>query len=137
AQDPGFAPQPPVPAPYSRAPQPLPQPAAPHQPMSARDPEPWAHPAAFPIGPDGLPVHPMSRREWREWRRNYRQQMKFGGDGRPVKTIGERIIHFRKHVVGNASVIAMLGGINMLTDPRFPWFLFPAIFMAVGIVKEW
>jgi serine/threonine-protein kinase len=98
---------------------------------------PWAHPAAFPIGADGLPVHPMSRREWREWRRNYRDQMKVSIDGRPLKTIGERIVHFRKHVIGNLSVIAMLGGINMLTDPRFPWFLFPAIFMIVGIMKEW
>jgi serine/threonine protein kinase len=138
AQDPGLASAPQAPAPYSRAVQPsAPLPPAPPQPMSARDPEPWVHPAAFPIGPDGLPAHPMSRREWKEWRRNYRQQVKFGVDGRPLKTIGERIVHFRKHVVGNASVIAMLGGINMLTDPRFPWFLFPAIFMTVGIVKEW
>jgi len=114
------------------------------QSMPPRDLVPWAHPAAFPIGPDGQPAHPMSRREWKEWRREwkesrrqYRDQMKFGVAGRPLKTIGERIVHFRKHVVGNASVIAMLGGINMLTDPRFPWFLFPAIFMIVGIVKEW
>jgi serine/threonine protein kinase len=98
---------------------------------------PWAHPAAFPIGPDGLPMHPMSRREWKEWRRNYRDQVKQSFDGRPLRTIGERIVHFRKHVIGNLSVIAMLGGINMLTDPRFPWFLFPAIFMIVGIMKEW
>ena len=98
---------------------------------------PWAHPAAFPIGPDGQPMHPMSRREWKEWRRNYRDQFKFGIDGRPLRTIGERIVQFRKHAIGNASVIAMLGGINMLTDPRFPWFLFPAIFMIVGVMKEW
>ena len=98
---------------------------------------PWAHPAAFPIGPDGQPVHPMSRREWKEWRRNYRDQVRFSIDGRPLKTIGERIVNFRRHVIGNASVIVMLGGINMLTDPRFPWFLFPAIFMIVGVMKEW
>src|SRR5512140_2155578 len=107
------------------------------QSLAASNKYPWAHPAAFPIGPDGEPVHPMSRREWKEWRRSYRDQMRFGIDGRPLKTIGERIVHFRKHLVGNVSVIAMLGGINMLTDPRFPWFLFPTIFMIVGIVKEW
>jgi len=136
--DPGHAPSPQAPAPYPRAAQPsAAQPPAPPQPMSARDPEPWMHPAAFPIGPDGLPAHPMSRREWKEWRRNYRQQVRFGVDGRPLKTIGERIVQFRKHVVGHGTVIAMLGGINMLTDPRFPWFLFPAIFITVGLVKEW
>ncbi|MBK5186898.1 MAG: 2TM domain-containing protein [Gemmatimonadaceae bacterium] len=84
-----------------------------------------------------MPAHPMSRREWKEWRRNYRDQMRFGIDGRPMKTIGERIVHFRRHVVSNAAVIAMLGGINLLTNSRFPWFLFPAIFMTVAIVKEW
>ncbi|HEY2896222.1 MAG TPA: protein kinase [Gemmatimonadaceae bacterium] len=105
--------------------------------IAASNKYPWAHPAAFPIGPDGLPMHPMSRREWKEWRRNYRDQVRLGVDGRPLKTIGERIVHFRKHVIGNLSVIAMLGGINMLTDPRFPWFFFPAIFMIVGIMKEW
>jgi len=128
--------------PYARPPAPglpglsLPPSALP-QSIAASNKYPWAHPAAFPIGPDGQPMHPMSRREWKEWRRNYRDQLKFGIDGRPLKTIGERIVNFRKHVIGNASVIAMLGGINLLTDPRFPWFLFPAIFMIVGVMKEW
>ncbi len=121
-----------APAPYP----PLP-PVAPLPPASRLDPMPWAHPAAFPIGADGQPMHPMSRREWKEWRRNYKAQFKHGIDGRPAKTIGERIVLFRRHVVSNGSVIAMLGGINMLTDAHFPWFLFPAIFMTVGIVKEW
>jgi serine/threonine-protein kinase len=125
--------QPPQQQQYARAP----LPPAPVAPMPMANPAPWAHPAAFPIGADGLPAHPMSRREWKEWRRNYRNQMRHGVDGRPLRTIGERIVNFRKHVVGNASVIAMLGGINVLTNPHFPWFLFPAIFMTVGIVKEW
>ena len=123
-------------APPQYAPAPL---APPRLPLAVRDPfAPWAHQAAaFPIGADGMPAHPMSRREWKEWRRNYRDQMKFGIDGRPMKTIGERIVHFRKHVVSNVAVIGMLGGINLLTNPRFPWFLFPAIFMTVGLIKEW
>jgi hypothetical protein len=54
-----------------------------------------------------------------------------------VKTIGERIVMFRRHVVSNAAVVGMLGGINLLTSPMFPWFLFPAIFMTVGLIKEW
>ncbi len=114
-------------------------PALPRPPLALREPAaPWAHQAAaFPIGADGMPAHPMSRREWKEWRRNYRDQVKFGIDGRLAKTIGERIVHFRRHVVSSAAVIGMLGGINMLTNPRFPWFLFPAIFMTVSLIKEW
>ncbi|MDQ2765927.1 MAG: 2TM domain-containing protein, partial [Gemmatimonadota bacterium] len=131
-----------VPPAYARlpyAPLPIaPPPVAPVLPLAINDPlAPWAHRAAFPVGADGMPAHPMSRREWKEWRRNYRDQMKFGVDGRHVKTIGERIMHFRRHVVSNAAVIGMLFGINMLTNSRFPWFLFPAIFMTVGLVKEW
>ena len=129
---PAYAPQPYAPLPNA------PQPVARPLPLAMTDPlAPWAHRAAFPLGADGMPAHPMSRREWKEWRRNYRDQMKFGVDGRPIKTIGERIMHFRRHVVSNVAVIGMLFGINMLTNNRFPWFLFPAIFMLVGLVKEW
>jgi len=145
---PGSAAQsaPPAPAPSSAPPASYPYaplqyapPAQPRAPVPLRDiVAPWAHQAAaFPIGADGMPAHPMSRREWKEWRRNYRDQMKFGIDGRPLKTIGERIVHFRRHVVTTISVIGMLGGINLLTNPRFPWFLFPAIFMTVGLIKDW
>ena len=117
---------------------PLPLPLPPPVPALYRVPAaPWAHQAAaFPIGPDGLPAHPMSHREWKEWRRSFRDQAKYGIAGRPVKTIGERIVHFRKHVVSNVAGIVMLAGINLLTTP-FPWFLFPAIFMTVGLLKEW
>ena len=147
---PGSAAQsaPPAPAPSSAPPASYPYaplqyapvpPALPRPPVAMRDiVAPWAHQAAaFPIGADGMPAHPMSRREWKEWRRNYRDQMKFGIDGRPLKTIGERIAHFRRHVVTNIAVIGMLGGINLLTNPRFPWFLFPAIFMTVALIKDW
>jgi len=123
--------------PYAPLPH-APPPVAPPLPLAPIDPlAPWAHRAAFPVGADGMPAHPMSRREWKEWRRNYRDQMRLGVDGRPMRTIGERIMSFRRHAVSNAAVIGMLFGINMLTNARFPWFLFPAIFMTVGLVKEW
>jgi tRNA A-37 threonylcarbamoyl transferase component Bud32 len=130
----------PAPAPPQYpAPRNAPLPSPPPVPALYRDPAaPWAHQAAaFPIGPDGMPVHPMSNREWKEWRRNFRDQVKYGIAGRPVKTIGERIVHFRKHVVSNVAIIGMLGGINLLTNAMFPWFLFPAIFMTVSLLKEW
>ena len=104
AYAPPYAPLPPVPPPL---------------PLQLRDPAaPWAHQAAaFPIGADGMPVHPMSRREWKEWRRNYRDQMKFGIDGRPIKTIGERIMHFRRHIVSTGSVIGMLARNQFAHEP--------------------
>ena len=89
--------------------------------------------------PTDIPAYPLSRREWKEWRRNYKQQMHGGGlvGTKGGRTIGERIMHFRRHIVSTGSVIAMLAGINLLTSPRFPWFLFPAIPMFIGLLKQW
>jgi serine/threonine protein kinase len=126
------APQTPQPAPS------LPQPA-PRPQIEVRDPRAaWMH-QAFPIGPDGLPAYPLSRREWKEWRRNYRDQIRAGSIVGPMpgRTIGERIMRFRRSIVSTGSVIAMLAGINLLTSPRFPWFLFPAIPMFIGLLKQW
>ncbi len=135
----GSAPQAPQSAPqpqYSAAP---PAPQAPRLPAEARDPRAaWMH-QAFPVGPDGLPAYPLSRREWKEWRRNYRDQIRDGSVVGPMPgpTIGERIMRFRRNIVSTGSVIAMLAGINLLTSPRFPWFLFPAIPMFIGLLKQW
>jgi hypothetical protein len=133
---PPYAPSPYAPPAYAPAP---PPPVRPAPPTVPRDPAAaWMH-QAFPMGPDGMPAYPLSRREWKEWRRNYREQTR--GNlvlgGRPARTIGDRIMRFRRRIVSTGSVIAMLAGINLLTSPRFPWFLFPAIPMFIGLLKEW
>jgi hypothetical protein len=80
----------------------------------------------------------MTRREWKEWRRGYREQVHDTGlAARPERTVGDRILRFRRRMISTGSVIAMLAGINMLTSPQFPWFLFPAIPMFIGLLKEW
>jgi hypothetical protein len=110
-------------------------PAPPPAPPSA--PAPRAI-SPFPLGPDGAPVYPMTRREWKEWRRGYREQVHDTGlAARPERTVGDRILRFRRRMISTGSVIAMLAGINMLTSPQFPWFLFPAIPMFIGLLKEW
>jgi serine/threonine protein kinase len=127
-------------APPPQAPQAVPSPSPAQRPqMEVRDPRAaWMH-QAFPMGPDGLPAYPLSRREWKEWRRNFGDQMRTGGivGSMTGRTIGERIMRFRRHIVSTGSVIAMLAGINLLTSPRFPWFLFPAIPMFIGLLKQW
>jgi serine/threonine-protein kinase len=130
-QPPQYAPPQYAPPQYPNAPQP---PLAPMRDARAA----WEH-QAFPMGPDGHPVYPLSRREWKEWRQNYREQMRGGGLVGPGKgqTIAERIMRFRRQIVSTGSVIAMLGGINLLTSPTFPWFLFPAIPMLIGLLKAW
>lgn len=135
----GSAPQAPQSAPQPQYPPAPPTPQAPRPPVEVRDPRAaWMH-QAFPVGPDGLPAYPLSRREWKEWRRNYRDQIRDGSVVGPMpgRTIGERIMRFRRNIVSTGSVIAMLAGINLLTSPRFPWFLFPAIPMFIGLLKQW
>jgi serine/threonine protein kinase len=135
----GSAPQTPQSAPQAQYPPVPPTPQAPRLPVEPRDPRAaWMH-QAFPVGPDGLPAYPLSRREWKEWRRNYRDQIRDGSVVGPMpgRTIGERIMRFRRNIVSTGSVIAMLAGINLLTSPRFPWFLFPAIPMFIGLLKQW
>ena len=132
------APPPVQPSPPYAQPQYAPAPPAQRAPVEVRDPRAaWMH-QAFPVGPDGLPAYPLSRREWKEWRRNYRDQVRGGIVGAHAgRTIGERIMRFRRNIVSTGSVIAMLAGINLLTSPRFPWFLFPAIPMFIGLLKQW
>ncbi len=130
---PGFKGPPPV------APQPRTAPlAGPASASSApADPAaPWAR--AFPVGASGAPAYPMSRREWKEWRRNYRDQVRGNAVGGPLqRTVAERIVKFRRNVISRVSTIGMLAGINVLTSPHVPWFLFPAIAISLGLVKDW
>jgi len=118
---------------YPSAPPPLRAALEPRDPRAA-----WEH-QAFPMGPDGHPVYPLSRREWKEWRLNYREQMRGGGQVGTFKgqSIAERILRFRRQIVSTGAVIGMLAGINLLTSPAFPWFLFPAIPMLIGLLKAW
>jgi hypothetical protein len=56
-----------------------------------------------------------------------------GFDQRPVE---ERVVIFRRKLVGNATTIGLLAAINMLTVPEFWWFLFPTAFMTVDILSK-
>ena len=44
---------------------------------------------------------------------------------------------FSGHIVSNIAVILFLFMINMITSPGFPWFIFPAVGMGIGIVTHW
>ena len=46
--------------------------------------------------------------------------------------IGERIRSFQRHFVSNAFLVLLLFVINAATS-HFPWFLFPAMAMAIGV----
>jgi uncharacterized membrane protein len=41
---------------------------------------------------------------------------------------------FKVHVGVTVAISGLLAAINMLTVPQFPWFVFPACGMSVGVV---
>jgi serine/threonine-protein kinase len=88
----------------------------------------------------------MSHHDYRELQRQWRAEVKalqrtwrrrdsiemFAA--RPVE---ERIRIFRRSLAGAGATTAFLFVINMMTSPFFPWFIFPAIGMGVGVMRQW
>jgi serine/threonine protein kinase len=91
-----------------------------------------------------------SRADWREWRklqrrwdeeRHRRERMALKsqrradelGLGRPV---AERIASWRRKAFGGMSGILGLATVNMLTSPHHVWFVFPGVFIALGVLSH-
>jgi len=84
----------------------------------------------------------------RERRRIIREQARLAREARrhgldvpapspEIQPIERRIVRFRRSLISESGVVAMLAGINALTSPHFPWFLFPTLGMGVGLVSQW
>lgn len=117
-----------------------PLPAPPFPPL----PRDWMFdPATRETGKEAL-------REWREAQRRWREErgraalvrpeirdaaMELGRFELQAKHSPEhRIRSLRRRLGGGLVTIGMLGAINALTSPGFPWFLFPAIGISFGVV---
>ena len=70
-----------------------------------------------------------AKRTARQVRREARHEARHAWEGTPL---AERIRRFQTHVVSNVLVGFMLFAINALTG-GFPWFIFPALGMSIGI----
>ena len=94
-------------------------------------------------------------REWRDQQREWRKEKRGALDdmrhearltkrelkerlreGRANLTPEERIRRVQRSILGYVGTIGMLASINLLTAPRFLWFLFPAIGMGFGVVSK-
>jgi serine/threonine-protein kinase len=97
-----------------------------------------------------MPPAPIwgDQHDWKEWRRNRkrwerenrryrlamgvsREEQKYSG-----LTVDERTAHFRRHAIGSLLTVATLGAVNVFTSPHFFWFLFPGVFITLGVVKQ-
>lgn len=117
---------------------PLPPPAArPREPSSAR-PAPLPVPPAAPQRevPDSPPVPPAppARGDRRRRRRERKHDSMEAFAARPLE---QRIVIFRRNLAGTGATVATLAGINFVTSPHFPWFLFAAMGMGANIARQW
>jgi serine/threonine protein kinase len=136
--------------------------SVPGSPVAAPGPpgdQPPAYPR-FPALPQGWMLDPNTReygrealREWKEetrrWRERYGRQVVIGArigrkDLRRARREGllgpqtpeERIRRMQRAFVGYAGMVGFLFTINMVTFARFPWFIFPAAFMGIGLLAR-
>jgi serine/threonine-protein kinase len=100
------------------------QPPATH----SRPPEP-----ARPESP-GLPYLESLRGGGRRSRRGRRQNSLETFAAHPLE---QRIVIFRRNLAGTGATVATLAGINFLTSPHFPWFLFAAMGMGANLARQW
>jgi len=82
-------------------------------------------PAAQPLA---VAAQALSARDSRRMSRADRWQ---------ARPLDERITVFRRNLASTGIVVLMLGGINLLTSPQFPWFLFAALGMGASVMKQW
>src|SRR5262245_28665767 len=120
---------------------------------------PWLQPRGTSDGsqPAIPPWMPSSwrdvRREWRQYNKDQRRLLKeqireqrrayargaimpAGFAPSQEVPIEYRIRAFRMHVARLGTTAAILAGVNMVTSPMVPWFLVPAAFMSLSVLRR-
>jgi len=100
--------------------------------------------AAVPLLPPAAP--PEERRVWkeqlRERQRLWREQQQswrplpVAAEKERAKPVEVRIRDARASIAGYGATTLGFAGINYLTSPDFPWFLFPAFGMGIGVLAQ-
>ena len=88
-----------------------------------------------------VPPRGLSRRERKDWyreqRRTMRDAMRHGIDVKfPERPVEEQIVRFRRQFASSLGTSVLLFGINMVTSPQFPWFIFPALAMFARLARQ-
>jgi len=103
------------------------------------------NPPVYPVAPSAPappppsfelpPVMPagLSRRQQKEWMKHQVAQQALRKRERPL---AERVVAYRRKLIGNATAIGTLAAVNLLTSPDFFWFLFPTAFMTLDMLGK-
>ena len=142
----------------SRAPSPEPPPFY-QSPFSgpAHAPPRASRPAEAVASPESAALPPMpalptfgSRADWREWRklqrrwdeeRHRRERMALKSRRRAeeldvTRPVAARVSSWRRKAIGGASGILGLATVNLITSPHHMWFVFPGVFIFLGVVSH-
>ena len=101
--------------------------------------EPWRTPDPN----EEVPVPNWMPASWQDVRRHQREVRKAQRRGQRERDtlqafgelpIEEKIRRFRRKLAGYATTIAVLGVIKSVFSPFFPWVIFPAIGMGIGLI---
>jgi len=117
-------------------------------------PAPGALPPMPQFPPLPLDASRAEQREWkaaqrealRDWRHHVKDQRRasreqwndvreYGADG--DRSDSQRIGRFKGHLAFTAGMIVFLGTINAVTSPQFPWAIFPAMGMSMGVLGHY
>ncbi|MEP6731495.1 MAG: protein kinase [bacterium] len=97
-----------------------------------------------------MPAAPVwgSKSDWRDWKKaRKRWEVEQRRRSRAVGhsddeheysglTADERLVRFRRKVIGSLSAMGSMAAVNLLTSPHFLWFLFPSAFMTIGMISS-
>ncbi len=115
----------------------------------------------MPLSPHLPPLSPnASREEFREWRRLAKEQRRDARDSMKremrnglavsihaglspsdaanlARPLPVQISRFRRGVVSSGMTIVFLGAVNAITSRHFPWVIFPAFGISMGVLAQW
>ncbi len=99
----------------------------------------------LPPGVPPLPVpvlqYPLSRQEQkllqREQRRLRREGFQDLIEGFRQRPLHERIMRFRGSLVSTVTLLTVLATVNYVTSSQFPWVIFPAVALSMGVWRQW
>ncbi len=80
--------------------------------------------------PAPLDAEPLSRRERRELEREERAER------RASLTPEDRVRNVQRSAASYVFTVGFLAAINFFTSPQFPWFIFPALGMGIGLMSK-
>ena len=127
----------PSPWPRQRARPPSPSPAAEAPRRDDRPMRPAAPPVPPPTATSLPPSPPVPSEPRRDWRGRGRGRRRESVETFAARPLDERIMIFRRNLASTGATVATLAGINFLTSPHFPWFLFAAMGMGAAVARQW